>query len=89
MIRFRDLYLGLNSHGNETRLTKLIAALPVVVEADAVEKAIKKVIECMGGYSYCCSSAQNTHEKWFLRPRRQPHFPPRHPVIANYRIHYW
>jgi len=26
----------------------------------------------MGGVSYCCSSAQNTHEKWLERPRRQP-----------------
>ena len=23
---------------------------------------------------HCCSSAQNTHEKWLQRPRRQPHF---------------
>ena len=27
-----------------------------------------------GEFSYYCSSAQNTHEKWSQRPRRQPHF---------------
>jgi len=26
----------------------------------------------MGKFSYCCRSAQNTHEKWLSRPRRQP-----------------
>jgi len=28
----------------------------------------------MGEFSYCCSSAQNTHEKWLKRLRRQLHF---------------
>jgi len=27
----------------------------------------------MGEFFYCCSSAQNTHEKWFKCPRRQSH----------------
>jgi len=26
-----------------------------------------------GEFSYCCSSAQTTHEKFLERPRRQPH----------------
>jgi len=38
----------------------------------------------MGEFSYCCRSAQNTHEKWLSRPRRQPqhsHTPAHHSVV--------
>ena len=38
----RDIYTGINTHGNDTRLTKLLKALPVVTEADALERKLKK-----------------------------------------------
>lgn len=38
----QDIYTGLNANGNVTRLTRLLEALPVVTEADAVERQLKK-----------------------------------------------
>jgi len=40
----------------------------------SVTKLTKVRIGAMGEFSYCCRSAQNTHEKWLYRPRRQPQF---------------
>jgi len=34
----------------------------------------------------CCSSAQNTHEKWSQRPRRQPQSFSPFPGVYNARI---
>ena len=38
----RDVYQGVGASGQQTRVTELLTALPLCVEADAVEKMIKK-----------------------------------------------
>jgi acyl-CoA dehydrogenase len=38
----RDVYVGVGHDGKETRVTELLRALPLCVEADALEKKLKK-----------------------------------------------